>query len=86
MPIRTYEHCLHGRLTLDRTLKGSRIVINDSNYALAGITMHKGDHYCAIVIHNSNRLWYDGLVGALLELPTDIDTWFPSHAIYCQVS
>lgn len=48
--------------------------------------MHKGDHYCAKVIHNSNRLWYGGLVGALLELPTDIDTWFPSHAIYCQVS
>ena len=83
--IRVYEYCLSDRISLDDILNSKQVNINGRVYHLAGITMHRDVHYCAIVMFNKKLLWYDGLLGRLVVLPKNLQEWFPSHMIYCCV-
>lgn len=86
MVLRVYEDCLHDQLTLADILIGTTLDVDGRRFSLAGVTMHKNNHYCAIITQLSGKqLWYDGLRGNLCALPKKIDEWFPSHVIYCQL-
>ena len=82
--LRLYEHCLYKRITTDQVVNSRQIQIGNRHYALAGITLHRNLHYCAMLFYMGNIYWYDGLRGKLEDIPDDIDSWFPSHAVLCQ--
>ncbi|KAL4236677.1 hypothetical protein ACF0H5_005061 [Mactra antiquata] len=83
--VRVYEHFLADNLVLDTILDSQKVIVNDKSFSLGGVTMHKENHYAAVV--NSvkhGKLWYDGLVGKLETMPRNSSSWAPSHVIYCQ--
>lgn len=81
--VRVYEHGLYGKIQTSELLESRQLIINGHGYKMAGLTFHREDHYCATVIFKETQYWYDGLKGKLATLPKDLDTWFPSHAIFC---
>ncbi|KAL4230137.1 hypothetical protein ACF0H5_010522 [Mactra antiquata] len=84
--VRVYEHVLHDRLLPGNLMRSKQIKINDDVFKLAGITMYKEGHFCAIVFVDGVMYWYDGLVGKLSCLPSDYSSlYFPTHAIFCQI-
>ena len=82
--IRVYEHCMHSRITTNEVVQSRHINLGSVQYALAGITFHRNAHFCAIVVYADELYWYDGLKGQLGDVPDDLDSWFPCHAVYCQ--
>lgn len=84
--LRLYEHCLYGRTTLKNILFSETVRMDDTDFGLAGVTMYSEGHYTAIIVSSLHgNLWYDGLAGKLEQIPNDTNSWFPSHAINCQV-
>ena len=85
--IRVYEHCLMGRISLDQILADVNVNVEGTQYLVAGVTLHRSGHYCAIIVTEQHgKLWYDGLVGRLQDIPNVLETWFPSHVFLCQHS
>ena len=85
--VRVCEHVLLKNLSFTQILKHKQIMLQDRAFILAGCTLHKYNHYCAIISSERHGdLWYDGLVGFLQPMPEDICSWSQSHAIYCAVS
>ena len=60
--VRLYEHALLGRIKLEDVLKTPNLQLQKQKYYLAGVTMFKGNHYCAVVSFGNEFWWYDGLV------------------------
>lgn len=86
MVVRVYEHCLFDRTTIDYILATQDLAVTDSRYRLAGVTMLRDSHYAAVVMFEGLPYWYDGLIGELNDIPHDMKTWFPCHAVYCKIS
>ena len=42
-------------------------------YKLAGVTLKRGTHYCAVVLFEKRPYRHDGLVGELRNIPHDIE-------------
>jgi len=84
--IRVYELCLYNRLSLKSILETKTLKVGHSRYDLAGLTMFKEGHYCAVICSNTyGDLWYDGLIGRLTEIGTrDLESWFPQNAVFCK--
>jgi hypothetical protein len=83
--LRLYEHFKNNKLSLDIILGQKGITISGKQYMLAGVTVHKINHYAAVICSKKHGdLWYDGLQGKLKKIPKDITTWSPSHALYCK--
>ena len=83
--IRLYENSLYGFILVEDVISSPEIVIGNCTYKLAGITMHRAGHYCAIVFVEGNPCWYDGLRGLEPFPKTRIQEWFPVHAIYGKI-
>ena len=82
--LRVVEHIVHNRLTLDNILSQEEVHVNNRTYSLAGCTLHKNNHFCAVVCTAvRGTLWYDGLRGELQPLVHN--TWSPFHVIYCEI-
>ena len=70
--LRVVEHCEYKRITLNQILDQLEIHVNGKTYTLAGCTLHRSNHFCAIVSTASRgNLWYDGLEGRLLPIVKD---------------
>lgn len=81
--IRLYEHCLYGRLRLADIIGTKTVHLQNKEFQIAGITMHRSSHYCAIILYEDKTYWYDGLIGRLTDMPKDLESWFPSFVVYC---
>lgn len=84
--LRVVEHFINKRVTLEQILMCQKLQLHDRVYTLAGCTLHRKNHFCAIVATASRgHLWYDGLQGRLTPVINDVQKWTPSHVVYCQV-
>ena len=85
--LRVYELCLTDRFSFDNLMASKEINIEDRVFELAGVTMYKEGHFCAIVFLDGEKYWYDALNACLTNFPKDMLThYFPSHALYCQIA
>ena len=86
MIVRLYENSLYGFITVDDVISSLELKVENSIYQLAGVTMYRSGHYCAIVFVDGDPYWYDGILGHLDTLSTEsVQTRFPVHAIYCKI-
>jgi hypothetical protein len=84
--LRVFELAMYGYLPLEILLQSTELSLECKTYKLAGITLHRGNHYCSIIASEQHGfLWYDGLDGVLQPLKNKKTSWTPSHAIYCLV-
>jgi hypothetical protein len=83
LPVRIYELFLNGKLSVKTLMQCTTIELMGCIYKLAGITMHKEEHYCSIVCYKDSFFWYDGLRAKLGPIVKDLEKWFPSYLVFC---
>ncbi|XP_060573252.1 uncharacterized protein LOC132731143 [Ruditapes philippinarum] len=85
--LRVYELCMADQISFHNLMSSKEINIDDRVFELAGVTMYKEGHFCAIVFLDEEKYWYDALNACLTQFPKDMLTrYFPSHALYCQIA